>query len=190
MKKYILLILLALLVFSCSSKEAEKDQSGIGLEEFPSWVIDPQVEGGIAASECLVYSGNISVDKAQLTAQARATLSKQIQVRVSALDKTYLDRTDAAGKTVVGSTFSSTSRQLADQNLIGSRLTKLSRIAIGGQENLCGMIVLNPEKSRELFEEIIELSDRGVDPQDEDILYQEFKAHRAQQDLDKLLQEQ
>jgi hypothetical protein len=186
MKKYILLFL-PFFVISCSSKTPEKDVSGQGLEEFPSWVIDPQVENGIAASECIIYSGNISVDKAQITAQARSTLAKQIEVRVSALDKTYLDRTDAAGKTVVGSSFSSVSRQLSDQTLTGTRLTKLSRLSIGGQENLCGMLTLDPERSQTIFKQIIEASQREISVEDEDVLYQEFKAHRAQEDLDRLL---
>ena len=89
------------------SKKVEQEPTGVGLEEFPNWVIDPKVEGGIAASECIPWSGNLSIDKAQDKAQARATLAKQLEVRVSALDKTYIERTDAAGKTVTGSSFSS-----------------------------------------------------------------------------------
>ena len=189
-KKYIYLATF-IFVVACSSKNVEpvKDQSGRGLEEFPSWVIDPQIPDGIAASECIPYSGNISIDKAQVTAQARATLAKQIEVRVSALDKTYLERTDAAGKTVVGNSFSSVSRQLADQSLTGTRLAKLSRISIGDQENLCGMLTLEPERSQTIFKQIIEASQRTVSPEDEDILYQQFKAHTAQKDLDSLLEQ-
>ena len=194
MKNYLLITLLIAFILSCSSKKDTlvpgKDISGKGLEEFPSWVIDPQIDGGIAASECIPYSGNISIDKAQITAQARSTLAKQIQVRVTALDKTYIDRTDAAGKIVTGSSFSSVSKQLANQNLIGTKLIKLSRIAIGEQQNICGMLTLDPERSETVFQQVIEGSQRDISVEDENILYQEFKAHRAQEDLDKLLEQQ
>ena len=186
MTKNIIVLFLALFIFiSCGkSPEPEVNKSGTGLEEFPDWVIDPKVEGGIAASECIPFSGNISIDKAQISAQGRATLAKQIEVRVSTLDKTYIDRTDAAGKTVAGSSFSSVSKQVADSYLNGTKITKLSRILINGEQNLCGMITLQPKAADDIFNEILKASNRTVSPADEDILYQEFKAHRAQEDLD------
>ena len=187
MKKYLIFLFLLGILTACGGKKVEQEPTGVGLEEFPSWVIDPKVEGGIAASDCIPWSGNLSVDKAQVTAQARATLAKQLEVRVSALDKTYIERTDAAGKTVTGSSFSSVSKQLSDQHLRGSRLSKISKIPIDGVKNLCGMVTIDPKRTEEIFKEILESSNRPVSAQDKDILYQEFKAYKAQQDLDKAL---
>ena len=78
------------------------------------------------------------------------TLAKQLEVRVSALDKTYIERTDAAGKTVTGSSFSSVSKQLSDQHLRGSRLSKISKIPIDGVKNLCGMVTIDPKRTEEM----------------------------------------
>lgn len=192
MKKISIVLLAIAFIFGCGKSpdpniESPDEKTGFGLEEFPSWVIDPQIDGGIAASECIPFSGNISIDKAQITTQGRATLSKQIDVRVSVLDKTYIDRTDAAGKIVAGSSFSSVSKQLSDQYLSGTRLAKLSRILVNGQQNLCGMVVLNPAETNSIFKEILANSNREVTAEDESILSQEFKAHRAQESLDKEL---
>ena len=112
-----------------------------------------------------------------------------MEVRVSALDKTYIERTDAAGKTVTGSSFSSVSKQLSDQHLRGSRLSKISNTSIDGVKNLCGMVTIDPKRTEEIFKEILESSNRPVSAQDKDILYQEFKAYKAQQDLDKALEQ-
>ena len=189
MKKYLIFLFLIGILTACGGKKVEQEPTGVGLEEFPSWVIDPKVEGGIAASDCIPWSGNLSIDKAQVTAQARATLAKQLEVRVSALDKTYIERTDAAGKTVTGSSFSSVSKQLSDQHLRGSRLSKISNTSIDGVKNLCGMVTIDPKRTEEIFKEILESSNRPVSAQDKDILYQEFKAYKAQQDLDKALEQ-
>ena len=189
MKKYLVVLLLVGILTACGSKKEPEVKTGTGLEEFPEWVIDPKVEDGIAASECIPWSGNLSIDKAQVTAQARATLAKQIDVRVSALDKTYIERTDAAGKTVTGSSFSSVSKQLSDQHLRGSRLARIANIPIDGIKNLCGMITLSPKQTEGIFQDILEASQRPVSAQDKDILYQEFKAYKAQQDLDKALEQ-
>ena len=149
MKKYLIFLFLIGILTACGGKKVEQEPTGVGLEEFPSWVIDPKVEGGIAASDCIPWSGNLSIDKAQVTAQARATLAKQLEVRVSALDKTYIERTDAAGKTVTGSSFSSVSKQLSDQHLRGSRLSKISNTSIDGVKNLCGMVTIDPKRTEE-----------------------------------------
>ena len=82
MKKYLIFLFLLGILTACGGKKVEQEPTGVGLEEFPK--IDPKVEGGIAASECIPWSGNLSIDKAQVTAQARATLAKQLEVRVYA----------------------------------------------------------------------------------------------------------
>ena len=84
---------------------------------------------------------------------------------------------------------SSVSKQLSDQHLRGSRLSKISKIPIDGVKNLCGMVTIDPKRTEEIFKEILESSQRPVSAQDKDILYQEFKAYKAQQDLDKALEQ-
>ena len=51
------------------------------------------------------------------------------------------------------------------------------------------MVTIDPKRTEEIFKEILESSQRPVSAQDKDILYQEFKAYKAQQDLDKALEQ-
>ena len=75
-----------------------------------------------------------------------------MEVRVSALDKTYIERTDAAGKTVTGSSFSSVSKQLSGSKFTkGSRLSKISNTSIDGVKNLCGMVTIDPKRTEEIL---------------------------------------
>jgi hypothetical protein len=61
---------------------------------------------------------------------------------------------------------------------------------IDGKKNLCAMVAFSPEKTKKLFEDIVEASGKSLNPQSEQALYQEFKAQKAQQEMDKSLQEQ
>ncbi|HLT05765.1 MAG TPA: hypothetical protein VK019_12500 [Pseudomonas sp.] len=178
---FCLTALTAAVLTGCGSKPAEAPKSGV-----PDWVMSPSIEGGIAATDCVTSSGNFSIDRNQATANARAALSKEIETKVAAMDKTYASRTDAAGKTQVGSSFESVSRQVAQQHLIGSRPVKTDYVDMDGKRQLCVMVAIQPEATRALFDSIIQQSKRQLSQQDEDILYQEFRASKAYEELDQL----
>src|SRR5690625_465016 len=98
MKRYSKMILAAMtaaaLASGCAStpKAPEAAQAA----PLPDWVMNPTVEGGIASAECVRDTGNFSLDRAESTAKARASLVKEIDVRVQAMDKTYM-RSVSAG---------------------------------------------------------------------------------------------
>ena len=182
--RILIVLLLSLLIAGCSSKEEPTvTESAPPPSDIPAWILEPIVEGGIAETECIPYSGNLSIDKAQVTATARAGLARQIEVKVQVIDKVYQSRTDAAGKVNAGSTFEATSRQIAETHLRGSRVEKTGFIDLDGQNNLCAMIVLSPNSTTEFLDSLVKESGKNVSPQDKDILYQEFKAYKAQQEL-------
>ncbi len=151
----------------------------------PQWVLNPVVEDGIAAADCVKSSGNFSVDQKMAAANARLALAQQIDVRVEGLDKTYSRRTDSNEDTSVGTNFSSVSKQLTKQTLTGSRVVKADLVDIAGVQHYCALMTLSPAATKDLFDQIIAASKRNVNPQDEKFLYEEFKAFKAEQDLDK-----
>ena len=155
------------------------------MSDIPQWILNPEVEDAIAASDCVTYSGNISLDQRMATANARLTLAQQIETRVESLDKTYASRTDADGDTATGNTFSSVSKQITQQTLNGSRVVKSDIVKITGKEHYCVMVALSPTVTKDLFSALIKNSKRPVTAQDEKFLYQEFKAYKAEQDLSK-----
>ncbi|GAB2990092.1 hypothetical protein [Psychrosphaera aestuarii] len=157
-------------------------------ENIPDWVLNPSIENGIAHAECVSSSGNMSIDKAQAIALARVGLAQQISTRVKALDKTFQERVDVEGQSVVGATFSSVSKQVTNQALVGATPIKTSYANFNGKNQLCVLTGLSPEKTDALFKGLIEASDRKLSMSQESVLYQEFKAYKAQQELDRELE--
>lgn len=179
-KKFILGCVTAALVSACSSTDELGSASDI-----PSWILNPHVEGGIAATDCVKFSGNISVDKKMATANSRLALAQQIDLKVEALDKTYSNRVDANDDTTVGTTFSSVSKQVTQQKLTGSRVVKADVVKILDKDHFCVLTTIEPEETKDLFDALIKQSKVSINAQDEKFLYQEFKAYKAEQDLDK-----
>ncbi len=158
--------------------------SNTNVSNLPNWVLNPHVTDGIAATDCVKFSGNLSVDKKLATANSRLALAQQIETRVEGLEKTYSERIDSNDDTTVGTTFSSVSKQLTKQKLQGSRLIKSDIINISGKDHFCVMTALEPNQTKSLFDDILKQSKRLVNPADENFLYQEFKADKAEKNLD------
>tara|TARA_B100001105_G_C22371520_1_gene435288 strand:+ start:254 stop:817 length:564 start_codon:yes stop_codon:yes gene_type:complete len=172
--------LIALTMAACSSTGSS--QSGI-----PEWVLAPQVENGIASTECVESSNNFTVDRNMATSLARASLVQQINLKVQVMDKTYIERVDASGDSVTGGAFSSVSRQIANLSIQGAEMTKSDIVKIGEVPNVCVQVALNPERTQMLLDEIVAQSGRELEMDDQKVLYQEFKAYKAQQELEQAL---
>jgi hypothetical protein len=153
-------------------------------ENIPEWVLNPVVEDGIAAASCVAASNNMSTDKSQAQALARVELAQQINTRVQALDKTYQERIDVDNQAQTGSTFTSVSKQLTEQSLVGARIIKTSYANFNERNQLCVLVSLGSSSIKELFDSIVKESERKLTMDQEKVLYQEFKAHKAQQDLE------
>lgn len=172
----------ALTMAACSS-------TGSFQSDIPEWVLAPQIENGIASTECVESSNNFTVDRNMATSLARASLVQQIRLKVQVMDKTYNERIDASGQSVTGSTFSSVSRQVANMSIQGAEMTKSDIVEINGQPNVCVQVALNPERTTMLLQEVVAKSGRELSIDDESVLYQEFKAYKAQQELEQALKD-
>ncbi|TLX46620.1 hypothetical protein C1E24_13245 [Pseudoalteromonas phenolica] len=182
-KPLIASVFMAGMLSACSSTSDNTASSS--RVNVPDWVLNPVVENGIAAADCIKYSGNISIDQKMAVANARLALAQQIETRIEGLDKTFANRVDANDKTTVGSTFSSVSKQLTKQTLRGSRVVKADIVDIAGKDYFCALTTLSPELTKTLFQDLVQETKLKIDPQDEQFLYQEFKAFKAEQDLEK-----
>lgn len=182
-QKLIIITAITTLLVACGST-AEKAPESLTVN-IPAWVLNPVIEDGIAATDCVKFSGNLSLDQKMATANGRLSLAQQIETRVEGLEKTYASRTDANDEMTTGSTFTSVSKQLTKQTLTGSRAIKSDIVEIAGKQHFCVLTTLSPSATKELFDAIVKDSKRSINPQDEKFLYQEFKAHKAEQDLEK-----
>lgn len=179
------IVLTYLTLLGCSSSEPMKETS---IGDIPEWILNPYVEGGIATSDCVLFSGNMSIDRKQAIAQARVLLSAEIESRVAGMDETYQDKIQVNGESTSGSTFSSVSKQITDQTLIGSRTIRTDVVSISGKDNLCVLVGIEEGQTRELYESLLNATQRNLSPEDDSVLYQEFKAERAQARLQEAIQ--
>jgi hypothetical protein len=169
------------LLAGCGSP-SQKSTAGMG--EIPKWVASPQVEQGIAVTECVPASDNYSLDRKEAVANARASLAQQIQTKVQAMDKTYQRRIRADDKTTTGTTFESVSKQLTEQTLQGTVPKKMGYEMLNQQKHMCVMLTMGSGKMKEFFDRLMKQANAEVGPKDEEILYQEFKAKQAQEEME------
>jgi len=152
----------------------------VGVGQIPEWVAQPQVEQGIAVTECVPASNDFSMDRKEAVANARQSLAQQIRTKVRAMDKTYQRRVEAGDTSTSGSIFENVSKQLTEETLQGTDPEKIGYEKFNNQKQLCVMLSMGGNKMREFFKQLVERSDREIGPRDEEILYQEFKAEQAQ----------
>lgn len=188
--KLVTAVLAAGVIAGCASNQApDQISSSSGL---PDWVMSPSSvagEGALAATECIPDNANMSILKAKSVALARAALAQQIQVNVQVMDKTYQTLTENGEESGSGSSFESVSKQVSDQMLNGAIPQRLDYLeGPGGKMLFCSMVVLAPEKNRKIFEQIIEKSNRQLTPNNEALLYQEYRAKRAAEELSQALE--
>jgi hypothetical protein len=171
---------------ACASKQETTAPAAATSTKLPSWVLNPIIENGIADTQCVQTTADFNVLKNKATALARAELTKQIEVNVKAMDKTYQRLTDTAQGSSTGSDFESVSRQLASQTLSGSRTTQVDYVDFpDGTQKLCVLVTLSPELTETLFKNIVKQSGRNISPKDEAVLYERFLAKKAGEEMDK-----
>lgn len=188
--KLVTAVLAAGLVAGCASNQGpEQPKSNSGL---PAWVMMPGSvagEGALASTECVPDNASMSILKAKSVALARAGLAQQIRVNVQAMDKTYQTLTENGDEAGSGSTFESVSKQVTEQMLNGAIPQRVDYLKGPGDKMLfCSMVVLAPEQNRKIFEQIIDKSNRQLNPNNEALLYQEYRAKRAAEELEQSLE--
>ena len=185
-KKIHLLSLPAIALLSaCSSTDVVEKTAPVS--NIPSWILNPQVKDGIAVSECVLWSGNMSIDKQQAVANARTSLAQRIETRISALDVSYRDKVEVASGVESGSTFSSVSKQITQQTLRGTTPLKVDIVNIAKKDNLCVLVAIGQQSTKDTFDKLVTTADRPMTAYQKDVLYQEFKAERAGAQLDREL---
>lgn len=185
--KTIFLVMLLATVFIANSQpsgKTEVNQPASTSNSIPQWIFNPVVKDGIAASNCVKFSGNFSIDQKKAIANARVSLAQQIQTRVEALDKTYDSRSDSNGSSTSSSTFTSVSKQLTSETLNGSRAIKFDIATINNINHYCTLVALTPDAVKMLFKHVIDKTRLKIDPKEQDFLYQEFKAHQVKEELE------
>lgn len=147
----------------------------VAQQSIPNWVLNPNTDDGLAAVDCVEFSGNVSVDAKLASSNARLALAQQIGTKVEAIDETYDSRISSGESTNIKSRFSSVSKQLTNQSLTGSKILQSAIVKISGKDYFCSMAVLSESKTEQLFHSIVDKADVALDSSIEAQLKKDFK---------------
>jgi hypothetical protein len=180
----------AVLLVGCASNQKPGEEPG-SFSSLPDWVMMPgsQVgDGALAATECVKDNAGMSILKSKATALARASIAQQIDIKVDAMDKTYQTLTENGEESGAGSSFESVSKQVSSQMLQGAIPNRMDYIPTDGEgRQLCVMVVLAPEKNKQVFDSLLQASGRQLSPDNEALMYQEYRADKAKEELERSL---
>ena len=162
-------------------------QQSATTKSLPDWVTAPYVKDGFTDTQCVKANASMGILKNSATALGRAEIAKQIDVQVKAMDKTYARKVKTADGISTGGVFETVSKQVTNRNLTASQVNKVDVVQINNADHLCAMVVFGREANRRLFDDLINTTQvaQQISPQDEGVLWEEFKAYKSQQELDK-----
>jgi hypothetical protein len=80
-------------------------------------------------------------------------------------------------------TFSSVNKQVTQQTLNGTTALKTDIVKIAGRDNLCVLLAIGQNTTKAIFDQLIEKSKRPMSNKQKDLLYQEFKPQKAENQL-------
>jgi len=173
---------------ACSSNDGAQTMREVTKNETdnaPSWVFLPEVEGALASSQCVQWSGQMQVDRAQVIAAARADLAQQIRTRAAVLDKSVSAKTIEGVSAMVSSSFAQASTQLSSEVLEGAIPKEVTLAQIDGQKQLCALVAL--EQPEEVFNQMVGMSGMQLDPTSEQALFEQFMIEKTKAELEEML---
>jgi hypothetical protein len=143
--------------------------------DLPEWVMSPEYPGGIAAAECVISSGSLSLDKQQAAAEARVALAQQLEIKVKAVDKIFSERVSSGKNIQTKSTFQRASEQLSERVLSNSRIVKTQIVRnTSDGDKVCILLAMTPEATKEYFREMVKVANVDVPAGLEKDLFESF----------------
>lgn len=196
MKKVIFTIALAGILGACtSSQPAQQSINNNGaytaqpqnmLGNLPTWALNPYVEGAKSAVGMVkVGASGTGNARNKAMARARVELANQMEVKVQAMTKDYLNVVGQGDNEIVESAFSQVSKQVSRQTLTGSR--QIDMFMTNNKE----LYVLVAIPNDIVKEAVKGAMNNSIDRlKSEEKLYQEFKADQAQKELDAIMEKE
>lgn len=178
MKKLILfLAAVSLMLVGCGGKDAETELANPCFKGAPAWVINPTVEGAIAAAgSSKVSAGGMQFTRDAAMANARSEISRVIEVKVNTMMKDFTQVTGVGDAETVDKVTSSVSKQVSSQVLQG---TMQKEAWISSCNEFYVLVVLDPTKVASATKDQVLTSMKN-----DQALWQQFLAQKAQDELD------
>lgn len=178
MKKIVLLVAaMTLLLAGCIGGQPEKKLADPCFEGAPQWVINPAVEGAIAAAGSAKKSaGGMQFTRDAAMASARSEISRVLEVKVKTMMKDFTQVTGVGDAQTVDKVTSSVSKQISSQVLQGT-MQKDAWFSPCGE--LYVLVVLDPSKVATATKQQV-VSSMKKDA----ALWQQFQAAKADKELE------
>ncbi len=178
---------LAFSFVGCSSKDSgiESLRENPEFEGAPSWVLNPQLEGGFSAIGVAKLSkAGMQFTRTQAMANGRDELARQISIKVNNMVKDFTQATGVAEAEVVDKVASTVSKQVTSQTLNG---TVIKDMWISKTDNLYVLMVLDPKMATTMKDTI--KGSVASSYKNDEALWQQFQSKKAQEELDKAVSE-
>lgn len=178
MRKLVLLLAaLSLLLAGCVGSKPKEQLANPCFNGAPSWVVNPQVEGAIAATgSSKISAGGMQFTRDAAMANARSEISRVIEVKVNTMMKDFTQVTGVGDQETVEKVTSSVSKQVSSQMLQG---TMQKAAWISPCNEFYVLVVLDPAKVADLTKKKVLTSMKN-----DAALWQQFQAQKAQNELD------
>lgn len=176
----------SLLLVGCASNDTKQPSFADHCEyrpgiQAPEWYCSPDIEGGIAAvGEAQANAGNNSnFQRTEALAAGRDELARQLEVKVKNAFKNFTETTGAGDDGTFDKVTTDISRQVANTTLSGSKQLKRWVAPDNTLVLLVGIAEADPviDNIKSSFK-------------NEKALWQKFQGDKAQQDLDKYIEQE
>jgi len=169
---------MAALLAACGSKPTAAPSSASS--GWPSWVLQPEATGGVAAAECVEASGNLSLDRSQAASAARVTMARNLEVNIQASDELTASKTVQGGKSQSTQSFKSSAKVLTEKALANTRVTRIEEVTVNKVPWLCAEVALDSAGTRSLVKQAVETTGTQATPDVEEMLLQQFRRRSVQ----------
>ncbi len=171
---------LAVTFTACGGEQPKPETPAVapGLAGAPMWVLDPTVEGGIAAVGSAQKSpGGLQFQRTEALANARDELARTLSVKVNNMIKNFAQSTGIGDQQTFEKVTQQVSKQVASQTLSGSKQKAIWLNPATGE--LFVHVVLDPASVQAAAKNATMTSLKN-----EQALWQQFQAKKADETLD------
>jgi hypothetical protein len=114
--------------------------------------MSPTVDNGIAATDCVLFSGNMSLDSKVAAANARTALALQIESSIDTLSDSTETRSMVDNNITVSSEFSNQTKQSSKLIVNSSVIKQVQVVAFNNKDYLCAMAVIDKSQTEQLVD--------------------------------------
>lgn len=147
----------------------------------PEWVAMPPDDAGFSATECVVASGNISIDRNEAMSKAQTIIAQQLQAKVEGLNESIqrITRDQDGDPSESTDTFTTRMTVVISTTVRNARVGRQDFAELEGRDHFCVYLALDEAEREALGASVVEsaaeaVPDGALAPEDARGLYSAF----------------